>query len=300
MSGEVELPNRKTNDDSSSDSSNDDSDAELPKTTRPVTGGGGEGASDGENKTGNDDNNRDSDDSGNSGNSDDSEDDGSDQEAGAKGREKKKKKKAKKKKERMASERQAGEDRRQLRRAQNGPYSRDAPNRLFKLSSLFSTVFVFITAVVCFQWNCLFARMCFVVEDPAVPQPQSYWVLPIIVVALITTPIAHLLTMSESQNGLTIFGLILFGWAIFVLVVSIISFTAAAPDASATAATEAWASSPFESGVIRKYYADEEALRLKLVSNLQALGGCGLAISLLQMWQGLNGILFGCKLLRSY
>ena len=45
---------------------------------------------------------------------------------------------------------------------------------------------------------------------------------------------------------------------------------------------------------------DEEALRVQLVANLNAVGGCGLAISILQMWHGLNAVVFGCNLLRAY
>ena len=85
-----------------------------------------------------------------------------------------------------------------------------------------------------------------------------------------------------------------------MLVVSIISFTAAGESVSATAAAEAWSSSPFESSVIEKYYADEEALRVKLVANLNSVGGCGIAVSLLQMFHGLNSFVFGCRLLRAY
>jgi hypothetical protein len=321
---EVELPNRKTNDDDSSDSSDgDDEGAEVPKTKRPVDGEnkksepgqGGNRGGDGGGGGGSDDS--DSDDSGDgSGGSDDSDASDADSSGGEEGeaktagdKAKKKKKKKEKEKRKKKSEkdkkkkkqRDASDDgRRQLRRSHNGPYSRDAPWRRFKLSSLFATVFIFITTVVCFQWNCLFARMCFVTEDPAVPQPQSFWIVPVLAVALVVALVSHLLTMSEAQNGLTVCGLFLFGWAIFVFVISIMSISAAEAGVSATAAKQAWASSPFESSVIRNYYADEEALRVKLVANLNAVGGCGIAISLLQLWHGLNCIIFGCSLLRAY
>lgn len=278
----------------------------MPKTRRP--------AADGEKKKNGDGNDRGSDDSESDGSGDSDADssggEGSDSGAAKTGEARKKKKKKDKKKKKGMREKEkekkkkkrdaTGDGRRELRRARNGPYSQDAPWRRFKLSSLFATVFTFITAVVCFQWNCLFARMCFVTEDPAVPQPQSFWIVPILAAALVLAPATHLLTMSEAQNGLTLCGLVLFGWSIFVFVISIMSFSAAEAGTSVTAANEAWAASPFESSVIRNYYADEEALRVQLVANLNAVGGCGLAISILQMWHGLNAVVFGCNLLRAY
>ncbi len=185
------------------------------------------------------------------------------------------------------------------RQRAGGPFAPNAPWRRYKVSSMAASVLTFVAAVTCFQWSCLFAHLCFVDEDPGVPQPMTNWVVPIIVLALLAAPANHLLTMSEMPRLLIAFGVLTFTWAVFVFVLGCMCFAEAEDGPSKTRAETAWTDSPFEDSVIRQYYAGGTSdLQAKLQFNLQSLGGCAMALSLLQMWHGLSSVLFGCNIAR--
>ena len=180
-----------------------------------------------------------------------------------------------------------------------GPFSPGAEYRLFKMFSLAMSVFLFITAVICFQWNCLFAHMCFVTEDPAVPQPQSNFIVPILAATLVLAPVGHLLVMSETPNWMTIYGILVLAWAIVVLVMGSICFDNANEINAPALAQASWDSSPFPTEVIQRYYIDVTALKVKMQFNLNSLGGCALAVSIFQLMHALCCLMFGVTLLRS-
>lgn len=180
-----------------------------------------------------------------------------------------------------------------------GPFSPGAEYRLFKMFSLAMSVFLFITAVICFQWNCLFAHMCFVTEDPAVPQPQSNFIVPILAATLVLAPVGHLLVMSETPNWMTIYGIVVLVWAVVVLVMGSICFDNANEINAPTLAQASWDSSPFPTEVIQRYYVDVTALKVKMQFNLNSLGGCALAVSIFQLMHALCCLMFGVTLLRS-
>jgi len=207
--------------------------------------------------------------------------------------EKKRKERARKRKER--TERPTG----RKRSRSSGPLSPGAEYRNFKIASLTLGVLLFITCVICIQWTCLYAHMCFVTEDPAVPQPQSNYIVPLIVAAFLLAPLGHLLNMSESGNLLFAYGLIVLGWAIFTFVLGMICFGNASEASALALAQNASDTSPFPKAVQELYYADINAIKVKMQFNLNSLGGCALAISLLQMFHAIECAVFGFALLRA-
>jgi hypothetical protein len=229
-------------------------------------------------------------DSGDSDSDDDSDDDDDGSTADAR---KRRKEREKKKKERM----EIGQ--RRKRSSSAGPFSPDAEYRLYKLFSFTMAVFIFITAVVCFQWNCLYAHMCFVTEDPAVPQPQSDYIVPVLAFTFILGLLNHLIIMSESPSSLVVLGFATLTWSIVVMVFGSICFGNADPAVSLTISEAAWKASPFSDEVISNYYKNVAALQTKMQFNLNSLGGCAIAISILQLMHSTCSLIFGINLLRS-
>ena len=226
--------------------------------------------------------------------SDDDDDDDSGSTAASRKKERARKKKRKERLERGGA-RRAGKK----RANSSGPFSPDAQYRTFKIFSLAMSVFIFITAVICFQWNCLYAHMCFVVEDPAVPQPQSNWIVPVIGVSLALGMMTHLFIMSESTKWCAGLGLVALCWSITVMVLGSICFGNAEPSIALTLSEAAWEASPFSTAVIQNYYVDIAALQTKMEFNLNSLGGCAIALSILQFFHSACCLVFCATLLRS-
>ena len=203
----MEMTSQKNNNSSSEDDSDDD--ANVPprqpttKAKAKPTPTSDDSDSDNEANSKNKNNNNDQD----SDSTDTDSEDSDDEDNGAAAA---RKKQRKRKKERL----EQNKGRRQRTNSGAGPFSPDAEFRSFKVFSLASAVFIFITSVIAFQWNCLYAHMCFVTEDPAVPQPQSDYIVPVIAVSLLLGLLSHLLIMSESPNSLLGFGVITLVWSI--------------------------------------------------------------------------------------
>lgn len=202
----------KKNNNTSSDSDDSEDEANVPP-RQPTTKAKAKPAptsddSDSDNEAANSKNKKNNNDQESDSTDTDSEDSDDEDDGGAAAR--KRKKQRKRKKERL--EQNMG--RRQRTNSGAGPFSPDAEFRSFKVFSLASAVFIFITSVIAFQWNCLYAHICFVTEDPAVPQPQSDYIVPVIAVSLLLGLLSHLLIMSESPNSLLGFGVITLVWSI--------------------------------------------------------------------------------------
>lgn len=322
----MEMTSQKNNNSSSEDDSDDD--ANVPprqpttKAKAKPTPTSDDSDSDNEANSKNKKNNNDQD----SDSTDTDSEDSDDEDNGAAAA---RKKQRKRKKERL----EQNKGRRQRTNSGAGPFSPDAEFRSFKVFSLASAVFIFITSVIAFQWNCLYAHMCFVTEDPAVPQPQSDYIVPVIAVSLLLGLLSHLLIMSESPNSLLGFGVITLVWSIckytplvrhcvdsnsprtccvllfvvyvpppsstVVMVLGSICFGNADPTVSLALSNDAWDASPFSNEVISKYYTDVAALQTKMQFNLNSLGGCAIALSILQIFHSLCCLLFSATLLRS-
>ena len=322
---------KKNNNTSSESDDSDDDEANVPP-RQPTTKAKAKPAptsddSDSDNEAANSKNKKNNNDQESDSTDTDSEDSDDEDDGGAAAR--KRKKQRKRKKERL--EQNMG--RRQRTNSGAGPFSPDAEFRSFKVFSLASAVFIFITSVIAFQWNCLYAHMCFVTEDPAVPQPQSDYIVPVIAVSLLLGLLSHLLIMSESPNSLLGFGVITLVWSIckytrvchcvekqltkdvlfvccflfcfsllphpVVMVLGSICFGNADPTVSLALSNDAWEASPFSNEVISKYYTDVAALQTKMQFNLNSLGGCAIALSILQIFHSLCCLFFSATLLRS-